>query len=210
MTLGARALFTLVLVAAMAPGVASAQNHRSSRSLTTGRAYLAAGDRGSAIGYFRDALGADPNHAEAYVALAEAYEGRGALQEARRVFQAGLARRADHMPLWEGLTRVLAALGHPEEAARAARELTQRDPHRVAGWLLRARLATARGAWSEALTAYRRVVALAEDEGLVEDASRREAALRLLAAPMDPVSAPRVCTEASPVRRALARCRAAP
>ena len=63
---------------------------------------------------------------------------------------------------------------------------------------------------SDALTAYRALIASAEALGLdpetVAEARRYEMALRLLARPLDPVSAARAC-EGSAVRRALARCR---
>ncbi|MCZ7678770.1 MAG: hypothetical protein M5U28_08370 [Sandaracinaceae bacterium] len=61
----------------------------------------------------------------------------------------------------------------------------------------------------EALTAYRTLLATdGVDEETAREARRYEAALRLLASPLDPVSAPRACAEgASAVRRALARCR---
>ncbi|MGF1467264.1 MAG: tetratricopeptide repeat protein [Sandaracinaceae bacterium] len=205
----------LVLLVAEVPA-ASAQPSRSPRAerlLSLGRAYLEAGDRGSAIAYFRDALRASPDHAEAYAALGAAYEGRGDYDEARRVFQAGLARRPDHVPLWAGLTRVLVALGSPAEAARAARELSRRDPGSVAAWRLRGDLARSRGAWNEALTCYRRIVQLGREgraeEAVAAEAARYEAALRLLAGPVDPVSAPRAC-RGSHVRRALAGCRPGP
>ncbi|MCA9605542.1 MAG: hypothetical protein KC619_08100, partial [Myxococcales bacterium] len=74
------------------------------------------------------------------------------------------------------------------------------------GLRLRASLARERGAWSEALTAYRALLAsgvLDEDEAT--EARRYELALRILARPLDPVSAERAC-EGSEVRRALARC----
>ena len=180
---------------------------RSARLLGRGEAFLAAGDRGSAIGYFRDAIQANPMSARAYLALGEAYRARGSLRDARTVFEAGLARRADDAPLWLALARTLILLDEPAEAALAVRSLLARDPDQAEALRLRARLARERGAWSEALTAYRALLAAHVDLSADEraEARRYERALRLLARPMDPVSASRSC-RGSPLRRALARC----
>lgn len=180
---------------------------RVSQLIRTGEAYLAAGDRGSAIGYFREALAVDPFAGRAYEALGEAYRSRGSLEDARAVYETGVQRLPDRPGLWLGLVRTLSDLGAEREAAQAVRGLLERAPDHPEGLALRADLARRRGAWSEALTAYRALLAMGDrvDEPTSADARRYEAALRLLAAPLDPVSAERACTM-SPVRRALARC----
>ena len=181
---------------------------RAERLLVRGEAYLVAGDRSSAIGYFREAIQADPMNTGAYLALGEAYRGRGSFRDARTVLEAGLSRSSDHAPLWLSLVRTLVALDEPQDAALALRSLLARDPGHEEALRLRATLARDRGAWSEALTAYRALlwaeVPLTDEER--SEALRFEAALRLLSRPMDPVSAARSC-EGSPLRRALARCR---
>ncbi|HJL19653.1 MAG TPA: tetratricopeptide repeat protein [Sandaracinaceae bacterium LLY-WYZ-13_1] len=183
---------------------------RAARLLQTGQAYLRAGDRGSAIGYFREAIQAAPRSPEPYAALGDAYRARGSLDDARAVYETGLARNPDHAPLWLGLARTLVDAGDADAAAAAVRSLLARAPHHAEGLRLRADLARRRGAWSEALTAYRTLLASADEAGLSEaeraEARRYEAALRLLARPLDPVSAPRACG-GSAVRRALAGCR---
>lgn len=197
---------------AASPAVAQPRgpSPRTARLLRTGEAYLRAGDRGSAIGYFREALQADPRAPRPYALLGEAYRARGSFDEARTVFEAGLVRNPDHAPLWLGLARTLVDAGEMELAAAAVRSLLARAPRHPEGLRLRAALARRRGAWSEALTAYRTLLAAADELGLGEEeiaeARRYEAALRLLARPLDPVSAPRACA-GSPIRRALARCR---
>ncbi|MEC7520567.1 MAG: tetratricopeptide repeat protein [Myxococcota bacterium] len=207
----ALALTTAILVASTVASSVAAQrgpSPRAARLIRAGEAYLRAGDRGSAIGYFREALQADPRSMRAYERLGEAYRARGSHVDAREVFEAGLARDPDHAPLWLGLARTLLEAGQPEEAARAVRSLLARDPDHREGLRLRAELARARGAWSEALTAYRALLSL-DDLSAEERAELRryEAALRLLARPLDPVSAARACApDAPPVRRALARC----
>lgn len=180
---------------------------RAARLIRAGEAYLAAGDRGSAIAYFRDAIAADPLAGRAYERLGECYRGRGSLAEARRVYETGLARLPGHAPLWLGLARTLEAQGALSEAARAVRSLLARDPEHLEGLQLRAELARRRGAWSEALGATRALLsnASALPPEQVSDARRYEAALRILARPLDPASAPRAC-DLSPLRRALARC----
>ncbi|MCB9591560.1 MAG: tetratricopeptide repeat protein [Sandaracinaceae bacterium] len=180
---------------------------RAARLIARGDAFLASGDRGSAIGYFREAIQANPLAAEAYRRLGEAYRDRGSLGDARTILEAGLTRVPEDAALWMALARTLVALGEPEDAARAVRSLLARDPGNAEALRLRASLARERGAWSEALTAHRALIAsgVLEPDELAE-ARRYEQALRLLARPLDPLSAPRAC-EGSPVRRALARCR---
>lgn len=197
------ALAAILIAAAPAgaqrPGRAEiAAEHRA-----RGDALRAAGDRGSAIGWYRDAIAADPGDALSYERLGRIYLERGALDDARAAFEAGAARRPDHAPLWLGLAEVLEAMGTPDDAARALRELTRRAPDDPEAWRARAALAMRRGAWSEAMGAYRRIASMSE----VADAVRSEAertliALRFLVGTSDPV---RRCDDESAVRRALCR-----
>lgn len=199
----------MLLLAHAAPADAQRPiSPRAARAIRDGEAYLAAGDRGSAIAFFRDAIAADPLAERAYERLGECYVQRGQLAEARLVYETGLARIPDSAPLWLGLARTLDAQGALADAARAIRSLLARDPDHLEALQMRADLARRRGAWLEALTAYRALVARASQltPERAEEARRYEAALRLLASPLDPVSAPRSC-EGSPLRRALARCR---
>ncbi len=202
----------LVLLAAPASAQPRPVSERAARMIELGDGFLAAGDRGSASAYYRDAIAADPLATRAYEGLAEVHRRRGAYQEARRVYELGLTRRPDSTALWLGLARTLDEAGVVEDAARAIRSLLQREPDNAEAIAMRADLARRRGAWSEALTAYRTLIAIAPGAGLddarLEEARRYEAALRLLASPLDPVSAPRVCEDpaATAVRRALARC----
>lgn len=184
---------------------------RAARLVARGESFLEAGDRGSAIGYFREAISADPSAGRAYLRLGQAYRGRGSLRDARAVLEAGLVRDPDDAALWLALARTLREDGAPEDAARAIRSLLARAPDHAEGLRMRAELARERGAWSEALTAYRRLLARAEAIGLtdeeVTEARRYEEALRLLARPLDPIASDRSCAEgSSAIRRALARC----
>ncbi len=204
-----RAAALLCALVALCPGAGLAQarpvSPRAQRAIETAEAFLASGDRGSAVGYFRDALAADSFATRAYEGLAAVYVRRGALHEARAVYEAGLARVSDHAPLWLGLARTWLALGSQDEASRALREYLRLAPRDVEGLAMWADLARERGAWSEALTACRALLALPLSPERATETRRYEAALRLLARPLDPVSAPRAC-RGSAVRRALAGC----
>ncbi|MFK7992076.1 MAG: tetratricopeptide repeat protein [Sandaracinaceae bacterium] len=206
-----RATLALILLLSL-PRPAAAQYtppNRVEQALRTGQAFLRAGDRGSAIGWFRQALQRDPNDPRPYALLGEAYRQRNALDDARQVLEAGLVRRPESVDLWLTLARTLRQAGALDRAAAALRSLMRRAPDHLEALQMRAELARERGAWAEALTVTRRLVSDGEALGLspeqVNEARRFEPALRMLARPMDPVSAPRAC-EGSPLRRALAGC----
>lgn len=170
-----------------------------------GDARLAAADRGSAIGWYRDALDADPSDGPSYEALGRIYLERGALDDARAVLEAGVRNAPDHTPIWRVLAEVLERGGALDEAARVLRELVRRTPRDSAAWRARAELARRRGAFSEALACYRAILALADDgvsmdPSLLEEASRSARALALLVGTLDPVRRAR----SSSVRRAIA------
>lgn len=202
------AILLSLLVCAPAAAQSRPLSPRAVRSIELGDGFLAAGDRGRALAYYRDAIAADPLAERAYAGLGEIFRQRGAHHDARRVYELGLSRLPDAAPLWLGLAHTLDEAGRTGEAAQAVRALLERQPQNAEAIALRADLARRRGAWSEALTAYRTLSALdGVDEASAREARRYEAALRLLASPLDPVSAPRACAEgASAVRRALARC----
>ncbi|MGE0789339.1 MAG: tetratricopeptide repeat protein [Sandaracinaceae bacterium] len=209
----------VALALAIAPASAEAQpgrgvdrrGERVEQLLSRGEAHLTAGDRGSAIGYFRDAIAVDPTAPRPYLLLGRAYRERGSFADARAVLEAGLVRQPDAAELWLELARLLHDDGATDDAARALRSLLARHPDHPDGLRLAASYARERGAWNEALTAYRRLIARADALGIggeeLAEARRYEAALRVLARPLDPVGAPRSCAaDASPIRRAVARC----
>src|SRR5690606_4072657 len=106
-----RALLAIVLLAA-APSAAQQPaerpiSPRAARLVELGEGFLAAGDRGSAVAYFRDAIAADPMAARAYAGLGEVYRQRREHEEARRVYEIGLARLPGSARLWLGLARTL-------------------------------------------------------------------------------------------------------
>jgi Tfp pilus assembly protein PilF len=203
----------LVFLLAAAPAAAQegARRARAARMQAIGQAYLAAGDPGSASGYFRDAIRIDPDYPDAYVALGRVYLARGSMADALEAFQAGLRRQPDHPPLWRGVADALEAQGSLEEAAVALRELLRRVPDDVGGHRARADLARRRGAWTEALASYRAVVDLSArgfdvDADALAEARRYAAGLEILAGSLDPVTGHGCPDDASAVRRALADC----
>lgn len=200
----AAALFFVTSSAALAQ---PSPSNRAARLIALGEAHLAAGDRGSAIAYFRDAIAADPRAVRAYEGLGECYRTRGSYDDARRAYEAGLSRVPDAASLWLGLAQTFEAQGALDRAAAALRTLSAHHPDHLEALLLRAELARRRGAWSEALAVHRALLERADalSPAVVRQLSRYEAALRLLARPLDPVSAPRACTM-SALRKALARC----
>ena len=224
-------LVALAVVAALASVVAlgaparaqqpdpSARRARATALVATGERYLAAGDPGSAIAYFRDAVGTDPDYADAFDALGRAYLGRGRVTDAIDALRAGIRRRPEAARLWRDLARALETAGDLEEASRALRECTRRAPEDPEAFVARASLARRRSKWSEALGAYRRVLDLAAGGASVaatdaDEARRYAAALEVLVGGVDPVRDRSACSDttgprATLVRRTLARCRPA-
>jgi tetratricopeptide (TPR) repeat protein len=210
---------------ASSPAVAAAQpsprdpanrRERAARLRATGQRFLAAGDPGSAAGYFRDAVAVDPQDAEAYEALGRIYLARGAVGQALEVFSSGLRRRPDAAPLWRAIADALVASGDLEDAAEALRQLVERAPDDPEAHRARGELARRRGAWSEALASSRAILDLAARRIAVapealEEARLLEPALTRLAGGVDPARGTVRCTarearSASPIRRALAGC----
>jgi len=211
-----------VVVALWASGGALAQQPRSTSPAARharaaelrrlGEAYIAAGDRSSALAYFREAITVDPDDAAAYVALGDVYLARGSTRDALEVYSAGLRRRPDDVPLWRAKADALVALSAFGEAARALRECIARAPDDPECTLASAQVARRRGAWSEALAAYRALLdASARHAGDIPPASITEArhfvpALSVLVGRTDPVRGVQCAPARSSVRRALARC----
>ncbi len=167
-----------------------------------GAALVRANNPGSAVAYFREAIQIDPRFERAYVALGELYRAQGRSSDALEVVRAGLRRRPRSVPL----SLVLAAIvrpSDPAEAARVLREAARADPSSVAVQQALGELARDRGAFAEAIAAYRAVARLTEDDPARAEthaeAIRFVAALRLLVRDVDP---PSRC-EASEVRQAL-------
>lgn len=207
------ALVLLAVISTATP--ASAQGDpggraaRAAQLRARGDAHVAAGDRGSAVGWYRDAISADPTDALAYERLGRIYLERGSFGDARAVLEAGAARRPDHPGLARALADLLERMGATADAARVLREMARRAPDDGELQIARAELAQRRGAWSEALDAYRAVVAMRAAGAPIApeaaaDAERHVVALRLLVGGADPVRGG--CERASSVRRALAGC----
>lgn len=208
------ALLALSSGPAMAQGGA-ARADRAERLRAMGRAWLAAGDLGSAAGYFRDAIRVHPTDPASYVRLGEIYLERDDPAEAIEVLEAGLEQRPGHAAIVRHLAEALERSGDRQAAAEALRDLLERRPGDVRAHLARARLARERGAWSEALASYRALIDLAARGGPVPQdvlAKAREdaAGLRVLVGGVDPARGGRCDAGAADddaptaVRRALA------
>ncbi len=215
-----KALFLAVAMVVAIASTTQAQNAdpaarqaRAAQLRARGEAYMQSGDPGSAIGYFRDALAINPNDGRSYLALARIYEARGSTRDALEVLSVGLRHAPEDAALWGVVADVLISVGELDEAAQALREQTNRTPDDVEAYRRRAALAKQRGAWTEALASYRRVIDLVTcgnssvDASVVDEARALVAGLVILAGGTDPVHAPASgCENPSAVRRALARC----
>lgn len=163
---------------------------RAAELTAMGGRFLEAGDRVSAAGYFREAIGVDPSFAPAYVALGELQLARGALRDAEETFRIAAARAGTEARVWIGLARTLEAMGADEDAdgvlAQASAAL--REDETILSF--RAEHAERRGRWSLALALTRRLATLAVRRGESERAGTlraRERALSVLVGNLDPV-----------------------
>ncbi len=202
-----RALALALLSALLwgSPPAAAAQDGRARRAaekVRMGQALVQAGNPGSAVAYFREAIRIDPRFEPAYVGLGELYRAQGRDSDALEAVRAGLRRRPRSVPL----TLLLAAIlgpSDPAEAAAILRRTAEAEPRSVPVQRALGALARERGAFAEALAAYRAVVRLTADDPARADAhaeaARLVAALRLLVRDVDP---PSRC-EDTEVRRAL-------
>jgi tetratricopeptide (TPR) repeat protein len=199
--------FALSFGAGAARGQA-ADGYRSERAAELtglGARFLEAGDRVSAAGYFREAIGIDPAFAPAYVALGELQLARGSTRDAEETFRVGATRAGRDVRLWIGLVRALEASGSTGEAESVlvqAEGTFRRDRTLLA---FRADRAEDQGRWSLALSLTRRLASIAEEERDAEALARlraRERALAVLVGGLDPVRAPPAHDDS--VRSALA------
>lgn len=207
---GFAALLTLSSVADIAvaqppPGGRAAH---AARLVRTADAFRRAGDPASALGYYREAIRAHPDAAEAYVGLAAVYLARGSVQDALEAVEAGLRRRPDHAPLWLAKAACLEHQGRRAEALGTLRALVTDRPEHAEAHLRRARLARALGAFAEALASYRALLDLAARGEAVAAEAVAEArlyapALARLTVGLDP---PSDCAAEGPVRDVLAGC----
>lgn len=173
---------------------------RAAELVARGARHRDAGDLGSALGFFREAVDVWPGGVTPYAALGDAYLDRGSAADALAAFEAGLRRRPGALVLLLGRARALRALGRHDEAAATLRRATTREPSSVEAWRMRAELAQVRGAWTEALNAWR-VLRHVGDEPTREAAESAIAALRVLVGDSDVEG---IAGDASPVGRALA------
>lgn len=202
-----RALALGLLTALLCGGssLAEAQDGRASRAaekVRMGTALVRAGNPGSAVAYFREAIRIDPRFEPAYVGLGELYRAQGRDSDALEAVRAGLQRRPRSVPLALLLAAIVGP-SDPGEAATILRRVAEAEPRSVRVWEALGALARERGAFAEALAAYRAVVRLTagdpEQADRHAEATRFVAALRLLVRDVDP---PSRCEE-SEVRRAL-------
>lgn len=189
------------------------RSERSARLRAIGERYAAAGDIGSALSYFREAVSANPDDARAYEALGRTYLDRGSMRDALQAFEVGLRRSPYDSGLVRGLAGALESLGRPEDATEILRALTEHDPRDVTAWKLRAELSQRRSRWVEALACYRAILDRGQRGDAVatatlEEARRYVAALTRLAGRTDPLAMS--CDGDSEVQRALAGCDRAP
>jgi len=194
------------------PGVEAdrARRQRAQGLVEEGLQHERAGDLGSAIGYYREAVAAWPGGIVAYAQLGEGYLARGDDQDALAAFDAGLARHPDALRLLLGRAKALEDLRRLDEAAEALRRATRRTRDSTDAWRERARLAQRRGAWLEALFAWRALLDVADAAGPTasQEPARAEArtaipALRRLTRGMDPAEP--TASPDDPILRALSQ-----
>jgi tetratricopeptide (TPR) repeat protein len=179
-----RLVLPMLFVMFAAPARAQ-QRESAERYRQMGDAYVAAGDRGTAIGWYRDAIAADPSDPRAYDSLARVYLSREQPSEARAVYEAGLQRVRQGDALYEGLALTLERLSLLDAATEVLRRWTELVPGSVEAHRGRARLAERRGRFAEALNAWRRVLFLSRDD---VEAGPRVRALPRLVGTLDPAA----------------------
>ncbi len=171
-----------------------------------GTAHAARGDGASAARRLLEAISFDPTYGPAYLALAAQHEASGDVVEAERVYATGLERVAGFTEGHAARGRLRKRLGRLGDAAtdfEAALALTPDDPAVLEGLYA---TYVALGALPAALSASRRIEALAEargDAAAHKEARARSRALGVLIAEMDPVMAG--ARDRGLVRRAISR-----
>lgn len=194
---------------AMPTASASAQEPATSvsrveRLLQIGQGHARAGNHGSAVGYFREAIQVSPNDARGYAALAEAYLRIDQISNALEVTTSGLRRRPGDRPLSWVHARVLVSATDPRADAALSR-ITRRYPDFLPARRLVAERARASGNWSLALASFRALVRYETDDEKRAEARELVAALFHLAS-LDPLV--RHCAgEPTPFEQALCDAR---
>lgn len=185
---------------------------RVRRLVERGDLRRAAGDAISALGYYRDAIGAGPRRSEGYVALGACYLALGEPLRALEVYDAAARAQVFAEPLVIAHAATLMQLDQSARALALLRRLVQSEPASRAGLAALADLSESRGAFIEALSARRALLALivgAPDSAPTEvrDARTRVRALERLLGGAERVRSPTRCENgASAVTLALARC----
>jgi tetratricopeptide (TPR) repeat protein len=204
------AVTVTVIGAGMGVGFASAQDdaRRSRAELLTAQAerLAAAGDRVSALGYFRDAIRVDAAYGPAYAGLGRLEAVRGRTSDARETYAQGLAVSPGTLELWVGAAEVELQFGDHREARALLARMAARFPNDPRAHREHGLLAERMFAWAEALAAHRALIALSRrglsvDAAWLEEAEAHAAALEVLVGDGDPLSR----CEGSEVRRALCR-----
>ena len=174
-----------------------------------GHARRAAGDVIGALGLYRDAISVAPRRSAGYVALGELYLALSEPSRALEVFESGARAAGDGEALWIGLARARDAMGKHDEARDALRTLRVRAPDAPAALSALAEAAEARGAFVEALSVRRALLArLDADAPAYTEARARVRALERLVGAADRVRGGAVCKDprVGAVRHALAGC----
>jgi Tfp pilus assembly protein PilF len=170
----------------------AARRARADAFVERGRRYLDAGDPGSAVGFFVDALRVDPRHEAAYLALVTAHRRRQRNDDAIAVLELALRMRPRSIPLRLARADLLVDLSRERDALQDLRVATGLDPNDGRAWCVRAEVARTVGAYTESLAAYRRAASFV---GACADADRYARALLGLARETDPVA--RACARAA-------------
>lgn len=201
---------TVGIGAGIGTGVASAQDdaRRSRAELLTSQAerLAVAGDRVSALGYFRDAIRVDAAYGPAYAGLGRLEAARGRTSDARETYAQGLAVSPSTLELWVGAAEVELLFGDHREARALLARMASRFPNDPRAHREHGLLAERMFAWAEALAAHRALIALSRrglpvDATWLEEAEAHAAALEVLVGDGDPLSR----CEGSELRQALCR-----
>lgn len=125
-----------------------------------GRALKALGRLDDAIAAYRRALSLAPTNVDVLLSLGIALRARGKPADAVQAYEQALALNPSHPGGWQNLANALRDLGRPAEAALAQARVSATMLWAEASELHR------RGLTTEAIAAYRRVIAVAPDAAL--------------------------------------------
>ncbi len=176
------------------------QAQRTNRLLEVGQGHADAGNPGSAVGFFREAIQVSPNDPRGYVALAEAYLTIDQVSNALEVTESGLRRRPGDRALGWVHARVLISANDPRADTALAR-ISRRYPRFLPARWVTARRAQAKGNWSIALAMYRALVRFETDDKKRAEARQMVGALLRLTT-LDPLVT-RCAREPTALERAL-------